>query len=92
MEIKAVPISYRSNGGRKGIVGRRGADSRRIAEGFSIGIALVTKGLGVGIGCKQVRERHHAHPSPHFDTAATYIQLSTEYRLGLLRTIQMMVI
>ena len=56
MEIKAVrpiPIdSCRSNGSREGIVRGRETGHGRVAKGLSISVALVAKGLGVGISCK----------------------------------------
>ena len=58
MKVKAVPI--RSNGGREGIVGRREAGRGRVVKGYSIRIALIPNGLGVRIGYKQIRDRHHA--------------------------------
>lgn len=54
MEIKAVPV--RDDGRREGIVGRREAGCGRVAEGFSIRVAVVAKGLSVCVSCKQVRE------------------------------------
>ena len=59
MEIKTISISYRSNGRREGIVARREAGCGRVTKGFSIRVALIAKGLGVGIRCKQIREGHH---------------------------------
>lgn len=56
MEVKAVPI--RSNGRREGIIARGKTGRRRVMKRFSIRVAFIPKGLGVGKGCKQVRERH----------------------------------
>ena len=50
MKIKAVSI--RSNGRREGVVAGREAVCRRVAERFSVRVALVGKRLGVGVGCK----------------------------------------
>ena len=50
MEVKAIPI--RSNGGREGIIARREASRGRVVKRFSIRVAFIPKGLGVGKGCK----------------------------------------
>ena len=78
MEIKTISISCRSNGRREGIVARREAGCGRVTKGFSIRVALIAKGLGVGIRCKQIREGHHVRDTGLARQRTLYITKDSE--------------